>query len=279
MVFWDKEILTIINPAFSDEEIQDELKRHKVFRKGPYRINNVSIPSQWNSFIKWKYLKDILENLIGREEVFQKKHPVILDVGANNGYYSFCIYYELKGKGIVPEITLIDPVQDFFEQFRFLEKFFPEGDRNRWSYRLAGWEDLDTFQEQYDIILLMGILYHHPVPYHLLGKVKEKLVKNGLLILETITVSYGEYPLFLLPEKRYAGATGMWFIPNRYGVEVLLRRANYREITFWSERFVPDEMRSVGYLPSLESGLQKDNPEFTIEGYPKPHRSFFTAKR
>jgi hypothetical protein len=55
-----------------------------------------------------------------------------------------------------------------------------------------------------------------------------------------------------------------------------LRRANFKEILFHNERFIIDEMKQNDYLPSLEENLSKDHTS-TIEGYPIPYRSFFTA--
>ncbi|MCS7204618.1 MAG: DUF1698 domain-containing protein [Leptospiraceae bacterium] len=278
IIQWDKEPFTIYNPKFSVEEIQTQIKSLKPFRKGPYQINQVEIPSQWNSYIKWKYLKDVLERIF-RDVSFLKKEIRLLDIGANNGYYSFLIYFEFQRRTISCDIDLIDPVRDFYDQFLFLKQFFSSEDQKHWNFHLLGWEDLERLPHQYDLILLMGILYHHTDMVELLRKVHKKLKTNGVLILETITISYGEFPLFLMPEKKYAGATGIWFLPNRMGVLTLLKRTNYRNIEFINERFLLEEMPGIGELPSLTDAISKENPEFTIEGYPKPCRSFFIAKR
>ncbi len=67
------QIFCIRNPQYSNEEIQKELKQLKLFRKGPFLINNVKIESQWNSYIKWKYLLKVLHKHKSNLEILKKK--------------------------------------------------------------------------------------------------------------------------------------------------------------------------------------------------------------
>ena len=277
-VFIHNGILTIKNDSYKKEQIQEELQHLKAFRKGPYQINEVYIPSQWNSYIKWEYFipiyKDYLKNKI--KDLYKKNHLLkILDVGANNGYYSFLMYYQLKNDHLTSDFYLIDPTLDFYLQFEFLKKYFPKEDQTHWNYDRIGWQEIHL-ESFFDVIFCMGILYHHSDPYALLKKMHFLLKTGGVLILETITINHSDYPVCLVPEKKYAGSSGIWFIPNKKAVMNFLRRANFKEILFHNERFIVDEMKQNDYLPSLEENLSKDHTS-TIEGYPIPYRSFFTA--
>ncbi len=173
-------------------------------------------------------------------------------------------------------MDLLDPVDDFYHQYCFLKKFFPSEDQKRWCYHKIGWEEIPSLQNHYDLILCMGIFYHHKNFVRLLETIYHQLNKKGILILETITIKYGKYPLFLLPKKRYAGSKGIWFIPNQQGVLYILHRLNFRNVEFHSERFHLDEMKGIFYLPSLKEMLRENK---TIEGYPKPYRSFFSCSK
>ncbi len=272
----DQNIFHIINEKFSGEYISKGLKELKLFRKGPYKINHVFIPSQWNSFIKWQYLKNFINYIIKSLRQLKNDHYYILDIGANNGYYSFLLYYELKQSNIKSYFILIDPTDDFYQQFLFLKQFFPEEDQEHWQYYKIGWQDIKTLNLRFDCVLCMGIFYHHTDPYELLKTIHTNLNTGGILILETITIQYSEYPLCLIPEKKYANSSGIWFVPNKFAVMNFLKRANFRNIEFQNERFIVEEMNSLEYLPGLKDALT-ENYEFTIEGYPKPYRSFFTA--
>ncbi|GIX41845.1 MAG: hypothetical protein KatS3mg129_1578 [Leptospiraceae bacterium] len=275
-VFLRDGILHIINESYSDNYIKENLKVLKAFRKGPYKINNIYIPSQWNSSIKWEYFLPIWENYI-KNKLLQKNNINILDIGANNGYYSYLLYYELKKYNKNIQFYLIDPVKDFYNQFIFLKQFFPEEDQKNWHYEEIGWQEIKKYKS-FDLILCMGILYHHTDPYYLLKTIHNLLVTSGILVLETITIDLNDYPLCLIPEKKYAGSSGIWFIPNKQAVFNFLKRSNYREIIFHNTRFLIEEMVQNDYLPGLKECLSEDK-KTTIEGYPIPYRSFFTAIR
>ncbi len=271
------EVLTIINKNFSNEEILKEKQNFRIFRKGPYKINDVFITSQWNSYIKWKYFKEIFYSYI-LSKLKSNLEWNVLDIGANNGYYSFLLYYEFKNLNLQANFLLIDPTIEFYNQFLFIKKFFPKEDQKYWNYLTVGWQNLENYQEKFDLILCMGILYHHTDPYQLLKKIHSLLKKGGILILETIIIHMTDYPICLIPEKYYAGSTGIWFIPNIKAVMNFLKRTNYREIKFHNERFILEEMNKIEYLPGLIENLSNDK-EFTKEGYPKPYRAFFSAIR
>jgi len=279
-VFINNEILNIINKSYLDEEIQKDLKLLKPFRKGPYQINGIFIPSQWNSFIKWKYFLPIYQNYL--KNILVKKFLKdciinVLDIGSNNGYYSFLFYYLLKKEGIKSKFYLIDPVEDFYKQFLFLKKYLPKEDQENFFFEKIGWQDI-KIELKFHVIFCMGILYHHTDPFQLLKKLHFCLDTGGVLILETITIDINHYPLCLIPEKKYAGSSGIWFIPNKKAVLNLLKRINFREILFHNERFIIEEMVQNDYLPGLKEQLS-DDKNSTIEGYPLPYRSFFTAVR
>lgn len=275
---FDQNIFNIINEQYTNEYILNELKQLKLFRKGPYKINDIFIPSQWNSYIKWEYLKIFINNIINNLKKLKKDIFYVLDIGANNGYYSFLFYYELKKHNINSKIILIDPTNDFYQQFLFLKQFFPEEDQNNWQYHQIGWQDVKSLNFSFDCILCMGIFYHHTDPYDLLKTLHENLNTGGILVLETITIHLSEYPVCLIPEKKYANSSGIWFIPNQQAVMNFLKRANFRNIEFQNERFILEEMNPLEYLPGLKDALT-NNYELTIEGYPKPYRSFFTATK
>ena len=63
-----------------DDEIYQIALNLKPWRKGPFRINELFIDSEWQSFVKFNLLKPHLNELCGK---------VVADVGCNNGYYLF----------------------------------------------------------------------------------------------------------------------------------------------------------------------------------------------
>ncbi|MCF6205527.1 MAG: DUF1698 domain-containing protein, partial [Sulfurovum sp.] len=59
------------------KQIEETAKMMKPWRKGPFRINELFIDSEWQSQIKYNLL----------EPHFNLEGKIVGDVGCNNGYY------------------------------------------------------------------------------------------------------------------------------------------------------------------------------------------------
>lgn len=93
----------------------------------------------------------------------------------------------------------------------------------------------------------------------------------------------GGLPLCLVPRGKYAGGSGMWFLPNRQALVHWLERANFRNVTvFYAAPLSTDEQRATpGWAPlkSLSDNLNPRDPTQTVEGYPAPWRYYVRATR
>jgi Protein of unknown function (DUF1698). len=77
------ELINGINIDFDiqdNDEIESLLLQLIPWRKGPFRINDIFIDSEWDSAKKWKRFQKLNIDLDGKS---------ILDVGSGNGYYAF----------------------------------------------------------------------------------------------------------------------------------------------------------------------------------------------
>ena len=65
----------------SDEKVIENLLSELLpWRKGPFKVNNIFIDSEWRSNLKWDRFLELDLDL---------KDKTILDVGSGNGYYAF----------------------------------------------------------------------------------------------------------------------------------------------------------------------------------------------
>ena len=248
------EIKTQENP-----KILELAKMLKPWRKGPFKINDIFIDSEWRSYIKWNSLKPHL-NLENKD---------ILDVGCNNGYYMFRML-EMNPKSI----TGFDPSALFNLQFEFINSFI----KSEIEYKLLGVEHIPYYEKKFDVIFCMGVLYHRRDPIDMLKELKAGLKKQGEVILDTLIIE-GTEEIVLSP-IRYAKMKNVYFIPTLKALLNWIERAKFSSVEFIGKRYTTtNEQRKTEWIEgeSLESFLNKDQTK-TIEGYEPPLRVYLKLK-
>lgn len=234
------------------------------WKKGPFRLFGIPIDAEWRSDFKWDRLAPKLSS---------QEDKVVLDVGCNNGYYLFRI---LPQK---PKFLLgIDPVPRLHYQYHLLQHYaqIPNMDFQMW-----GWAEVAHFEEAFDTIFCMGILYHHPDPIGMLRVLHKALKPGGLLVMESIIIP-GDSHQCLFPEERYARMRNVWFVPTLEAMNHMLRRTKFIDLeTVATNIHEPAEQRTTPWNPgpSYEAFLDPDDASLTVEGYPAPHRAIVLAKR
>ena len=275
-------------------ELITHLRNLSPWRKGPWRFFGHRIDANWQSHLKWNRVLEFADPMNGKK---------IADVGCNNGYYMFRMMHH------EPEYVLgLDPVETFkrkHEFFRTLHEF------PSLEYRKKGFEALSEYDNEFDIIFSMGILYHHTDPMEILRLMYSALKKNGQIILETLGYlpdnpgTYGmsnqcERDIFskgihdeifasellknqnsIVPRKRYAGMKSVWNVPSPGTVQNWVARAGFKDVSlenihrYDSEQVLTEWCR----MPGLTEMLLEKNPDFTREGYPAPVRIYFSARK
>ena len=234
-------------------------KMLKPWRKGPFKINDIFIDSEWKSYIKWNSLKPFL-NLENKD---------ILDVGCNNGYYMFRML-EFNPKSI----TGFDPSPLFNLQFDFINSFI----KSNIEYKLLGVEHIPYYEKKFDVIFCMGVLYHRKDPIEMLKELKAGLKENGEIILDTLMIEGSKE--FVLSPMRYAKMKNVYFIPTLKALYNWIQRAGFKEIEFIGKRYTTtNEQRKTEWIDgeSLDSFLNKSETK-TIEGYEPPLRVYLKIK-
>jgi len=247
----------------TDEKLMPKIKdlalMLKPWRKGPFKINNLFIDSEWRSYIKWNSLKPHLK----------LENKDVLDVGGNNGYYAFRML-EMNLKSI----EVFDPSPLFNLQFEFINKFI----KSNIEYKLLGVEHIPYYPKKFDVIFCMGVLYHRRDPVEMLKWLKEGLKKGGEVILDTLIIE-GNEEVALSP-MRYAKMKNVYFIPTLKTLYNWIKRANFSEIEFIGKRYTTtNEQRKTEWIEgeSLENFLNKDETK-TIEGYEPPLRCYLRLR-
>jgi tRNA (mo5U34)-methyltransferase len=181
--------------------------------------------------IKWREMAHAIPNdLTG---------ATVLDVGCNAGFYSI----EMKKRG-ANRVLGIDVDDRYLRQAQFAaETLGFEIELEKRSVYAA-----DQIPGQFDFVLFMGLFYHLRYPLFALDKLIKKV--KGALVFQTMVRGSGEvqewdedYPfwntqIFAAPdfpamyfiEKSYSHDPTNWWIPNRAGVEAMLRSSGL-EIT------------------------------------------------
>ena len=253
----------VILGASLDEDrkliLKNNLMKLGPWRKGPFTISDVFIDSEWCSNMKW----DRLSKWIGDDLT----NKVVADIGCGSGYY---MYRALSHK---PKFVMgVDPSLLFNFQFHTLQHF---GYTNKLVYLQSRLEDLGDFSSQFDTVICMGVLYHRRDPVVCLKQLKNLLQKSrGTCILETLIIP-GEGDDVLNPDGRYAKMPNVHYIPTLNRLLHDLKLSGF--ITYDlidSNQTTTKEQRATDWSTptSLDSFLDPNDNNKTIEGYPAPIR-------
>ncbi len=239
------------------DQIEATARKLMPWRKGPFRLGELFIDSEWRSQIKYALLEPHL-NLKGK---------VVGDIGCNNGYYLFRMMQQAPAK-----LVGFDPSPLYYSQFQFLELFFQSGIK----YELLGVEHLPFYEEPFDTLFCLGVLYHRSDPIGTLKALRRALREGGELFLDTFMIE-GEGEYCLSPADRYCKIPNIYFIPTPKALIGWCKRAGFKEVEILAKRPTDStEQRKTEWIStqSLEDFLDPNDPSRTVEGYMAPLRLY-----
>ena len=243
----------------------DTLMRNLMpWRKGPFSLYGVNIDTEWRSDWKWERVLPHLSDLSGR---------TILDVGCGSGYH----LWRMIGAGAHLAVG-IDPTQLFLCQFEAVRKLL--GNDQRAHLLPLGIEQLPALKA-FDTVFSMGVLYHRRSPLEHIWQLKDQLVSEGELVLETLVVE-GDENTVLVPGDRYAQMRNVYFIPSALALKNWLEKCGFVDVRIADMSVTTtEEQRRTEWMvtESLADVLDPNDPSKTVEGYPAPLRAVLIARK
>ncbi len=239
------------------QEIENFAKALSPWRKGPFKISDIFIDSEWQSFMKYNLLEPYID----------LKDKVVADIGCNNGYYMFRMLCQNPKK-----IVGFDPSPLYKTQFDFINHFI----KSDIIFEMLGVEHLDIYNRKFDIIFCLGVLYHRSDPIKTLKSLKKGLSTGGVLYLDTFMID-GEEEICLTPQKTYSKIPNIYFIPTLPALRNWCKRAGFKKIEVLEIKQTDlNEQRRTDWAKgeSLNNFLDPSNPLKTVEGYPAPKRVY-----
>ncbi|GAL58336.1 tRNA 5-methoxyuridine(34)/uridine 5-oxyacetic acid(34) synthase CmoB [Pseudescherichia vulneris] len=246
------------------KRIDTLLRNLMPWRKGPFSLYGVDIDTEWRSDWKWERVLPHLSDLSGR---------TILDVGCGSGYH----LWRMVGAGAHLAVG-IDPTQLFLCQFEAVRKLL--GGDQRAHLLPLGIEQLPALNA-FDTVFSMGVLYHRRSPLEHLWQLKDQLVSEGELVLETLVVE-GDERTVLIPGDRYAQMRNVYFIPSALALKNWLEKCGFVDVRIVDVcQTTTEEQRRTDWMitESLAEFLDPNDPSKTVEGYPAPLRAVLIAKK
>ena len=241
------------------QTVYETMRAFMPWRKGPWSIFGINIDAEWQSCRKWDRLLPELPDLAGK---------TIADIGSNNGYYMFRMADQQ------PKLVLgLEPYLQHYFAFQTLNSL--AGLPNLYT-ELLGVEHLGLYENSFDVIFLMGILYHRISPIESLREVKKAMRPGGTLIVESQAIP-GKDSVALFPKKTYAKVPGTFFVPTGPCLANWISRAGFDDVKiFCSHPMNSDEQRKTDWMTfeSYSDFIDQADPDKTIEGYPAPLRVF-----
>ncbi len=248
------------------EALRQQLMQLHPWRKGPFKLFDLHIDTEWRSDWKWDRIKPHLSSLQDRS---------VLDVGCGNGYHCF----RIAGEG-ARFVLGIDPSQKFLAQFSVLQHYIQQSNTHLLP---LGIEDLPDSMDKhgFDTVFCMGVLYHQKSPIQLLQKLLGQLQQKGELVLETLVVD-GDENTVLVPKGRYAQMRNVWFLPSASALELWMRKCGFKNVhTVDINQTTVEEQRATEWMTfhSLSNYLDPNDPNKTVEGYSAPKRATIIATK
>jgi tRNA (mo5U34)-methyltransferase len=246
-----------LKASFDAQEIYKTAKLLMPWRKGPFEIGELFIDTEWKSDIKYNLLRPH----------FDLKDKRVADIGCNNGYYMFRML-EDKPKSLVG----FDPSPLYKTQFDFINKFV----KSEIVYELLGVEHVEFYEEKFDTIFCLGVLYHRSDPVAMLKQLYKGLDKKGEVILDTFYIE-GESEMALCPESSYSKIPNIYFVPTIPALKNWCLRAGFTSFEVLEKSVTEaNEQRKTEWMEgqSLEDFLDPNDNTKTVEGYPAPARVY-----
>ncbi|MBW6488686.1 tRNA 5-methoxyuridine(34)/uridine 5-oxyacetic acid(34) synthase CmoB [Sulfurimonas sp.] len=255
---WDVELddaVTVKGKAPAN--IEETARLMMPWRKGPFKLFDTYIDSEWRSNVKYNLLR----------KYFNLKDKRVADIGCNNGYYLFRMLKD-KPKSLVG----FDPSPLFKTQFDFINHFV----KSDIVYELLGVEHLEFYEEKFDTIFCLGVLYHRSDPVGMLKSLYKGLDKEGEVFLDTFYIE-GDDEMCLYPESTYSKIPNIYFVPTVKALRNWCLRAGFSSFeVLESSKTESSEQRKTSWIEgeSLENFLDENDSSRTVEGYPAPARVY-----
>jgi tRNA (mo5U34)-methyltransferase len=245
-------------------KVKEALRSFMPWRKGPFSVFGIEIDAEWRSERKWQRLLPMLPDLEGK---------IVADIGCNNGYYMF------RMTPYRPRLVLgLEPSMQHYYCFRTLNSMARQ---DALHIDLLGVEHLSLFPDCFDVLFLMGIIYHRASPIDVLRDSYQALRPGGTLMLESQAIP-GDWPIALFPDKTYAKVPGTYFVPTGHCLRLWVEKAGFEQVElFYQHPMSSEEQRSTPWMrfESYRDFINPDNPALTVEGYPAPDRVFLRGRK
>ena len=250
--------MTLETEAIVEKDLIASVARQMMpWRKGPFDLFGLFIDTEWQSFMKYNLLRPH----------FNLKDKRVADIGCNNGYYLFRMQEDAPAS-----LVGFDPSALYKTQFDFINHFVKSGIK----YELLGVEHLPFYEEKFDTIFCLGVLYHRSDPVAMLKQLYKGLDSSGEVILDTFMID-GEEEMALCPQGSYSKIPNIYFVPTVAALKNWCLRAGFSDFELLETSVTSaDEQRKTEWIEgqSLEDFLDPDDQSKTVEGYPAPKRVY-----
>jgi tRNA (mo5U34)-methyltransferase len=238
-------------------DIESVAKLMMPWRKGPFELFDTYIDTEWQSNIKYNLLR----------KHFDLKDKRVADIGCNNGYYMFRMLED------EPKLLVgFDPSPLYRTQFDFINHFV----KSDIVYEMLGVEHAEFYEEKFDTIFCLGVLYHRSDPVAMLKQLFRSLDKKGEVILDTFYID-GDEEYALCPLGSYSKIPNIYFVPTIKALEHWCLRAGFESFeVLETSKTDAEEQRKTEWIEgqSLEDFLDPQDNSKTVEGYPAPQRVY-----
>ena len=251
------DVIKVSGDEIDNKRVKEVAQTMMPWRKGPFELFGTYINAEWKSDIKYNLLRPH----------FNLKERKVADIGCNNGYYLFRMQEDN------PKLLVgFDPSPLYKTQFDFINHFL----KSEIVYELLGVEHLEFYEEKFDTIFCLGVLYHRSDPVTMLKSLFKGLDNKGEVILDTFYID-GDDDMCLCPASSYSKIPNIYFVPTISALKNWCLRAGFTSFEVLETSTTnSDEQRKTEWIEgqSLEDFLDPNDESKTVEGYRAPKRVY-----
>ncbi|PCJ21448.1 MAG: hypothetical protein COB02_02325 [Candidatus Cloacimonadota bacterium] len=238
---------SIINPNIDRSQLQNKLKELAPWGQSIHVMADIHTPGPLDTEHRWRLLDSMPVNFKGKS---------VLDAGCNAGYFAF------KAEEMGANRVFGIDCNHYINQANFIKNF-----KKIKNVDFAVCSVFDPPKKEFQISLIMGLLYHLKHPFLAIEKLAK--ITTEMIVIETeALVSPDDTHKMQFVEHTFRNDDSSWWVPGEECIKGFLRTCGFPHVKSYYFPQVPENPFGFHYSTGK-----------TVEGFPASQRIMIIARK